>query len=234
MKKIAFALFMVVASVGFAIAQDMTAEQVMDKYIVAIGGKELVSGIKDMTVEMSAETERGPIMVTRKMMAPNKSSMVINASGMEVMRMTSDGVKTAMGSMQGSRVLEGKDAQAGILQGTLFPELRYAEMGLKNTLDVVEKVDGKDAYKITHTSADGTISWTDFYDKESGLKVQSVSTQKMMGRETIQTTQFTDYKDFKGLKYPTTVKQMGGRDMTSTVDKVKINTGAKESDFVVK
>jgi hypothetical protein len=234
MKKITFALFMAVASVGFAIAQDMTAEQVMDKYIVAIGGKELVSGIKDMTVEMSAETERGPIMVTRKMMAPNKSSMVINASGMEVMRMTSDGVKTAMGSMQGSRVLEGKDAQAGILQGTLFPELRYAEMGLKNTLDVVEKVDGKDAYKITHTSADGTISWTDFYDKESGLKVQSVSTQKMMGRETIQTTQFTDYKDFKGLKYPTTVKQMGGRDMTSTVDKVKINTGAKESDFVVK
>ena len=234
MKKIVFALLVAVASAGFATAQDITAEQVMDKYITAIGGKEFVAGIKDMTVEMSAETERGPIMMTRKAMAPNKSSMVINASGMEVMRMTSDGIKTAMGGMQGSRTLEGKDAQGGILQGTLFPELNYAAMSLKNTLDGVEKVNGKDAYKITHRSADGTVSWTDFYDKESGLKVQSVSSQKIQGRDVTQTVQFNDYKDFKGLKYPTSIVQTGGRDMTMSVDKVKLNTGAKESDFVVK
>lgn len=234
MKKITFTLLIAVVSAGFATAQDMTAEQVMDKYITAIGGKEFVSGIKDMTVEMSAETERGPIMMTRKAMAPNKSSMVINASGMEVMRMTSDGTKMGMGGMQGSRVLEGKEAQAGILQGTLFPELRYAEIGLKNTLDGVEAVNGKDAYKVTHSAADGSGSWTDFYDKESGLKVQTVTTQKMQGREATQTMAYSDYKDFKGLKYPTSIVQSGGRAMTMSVDKVKINTGAKESDFTVK
>jgi hypothetical protein len=234
MKKITFALLIALASGGFATAQDMTAEQVMDKYVAAIGGKEFVAGIKDMTVEMSAETERGPIMMTRKAMAPNKSSMVINASGMEVMRMTSDGTKMGMGGMQGSRVLEGKEAQASILQATMFPELRYAEMGLKNTLDGVEAVNGKDAYKITHSAADGSGSWTDFYDKESGLKVQTVTTQKMQGRDVTQTMAYNDYKDFKGLKYPTSIVQSGGRAMTMSVDKVKINTGAKESDFVVK
>lgn len=216
-------------------AQDApSAQQIMDKYVAAIGGKEFLATINDMRVEMSTEFNGNPVMVTRKAKAPNKFLQVINANGMEVMRMTGDGTKIVMGGMQGSRTIEGKDAQQQTLQNTLFGEMRYADLGVKSTVAGVEAVNGKEAYKVVQTSADGAVTWTDFYDKESGLKVQSISAGRGQQGSVTQTMQYSDYKDFKGLKYPTAISQMGGRSMQMTVDKVRINEGVKDSDFVVK
>ncbi len=219
-----------------ALAQDTpTAQQVMDKYIAAIGGKEFLSTVNDLRIEMSSEANGNPVMITRRMKAPNKFSQVINANGMEVMRMTGDGTKIAMGGMRGNQTIEGAAAQGQLLQNTLFGEMRYADLGVKSTVVGTEAVNGKDTYKVVHTSADGAVTWTDFYDKESGLKVQTMSQQRggPQGPQTV-TMQYKDYKDFKGLKYPTTIAQSGGRAMEMSVDKVKVNDGVKDSEFEIK
>ncbi len=235
MKRSLIALLLVPALCFQTMAQDTpTAKQIMDKYVAAIGGKEFLSTITDMRVDMSAEFNGNPILVTRKMKAPNKFVQVINANGMEMMRMTGNGSKIVMGGMQGSRTIEGKDAQQQLLQNTLFGEMRYADLGVKSNVLGVEAVNGKDAYKVVQTSTDGAATWTDFYDKESGLKVQTVATGRGQQGPTLQTTQYSDYKDFKGLKYPTTISQTGGRAMQMTVDKVKLNDGMKDSEFEVK
>lgn len=238
MKRFLIALLLVPALFSQSVAQDTpTAQQVMDKYLTAIGGKEFLATVNDLKVDMSAEFNGNPTMITLRMKAPNKFSRVINANGMEVMRITSDGSKIAMGGMQGSRTLDGAAAQSQILQNTMFGEMRYADLGVKSNVVGVEAVDGKDAYKVVQTSADGTVTWTDFYDKTSGLKVQTVTTGRggpqSQGPVTM-TTKYSDYKDFKGLKYPTTIAQTGGRAMEMTVDKVKVNDGVKESEFDVK
>src|SRR3982750_2600356 len=88
-----------------------TADQVIDKYIAAIGGKDALMKVTDVTTSMSSEGQMGAIMITRKQKLPNKFSMVINANGMEVMRQTGDGSKVATGGMQGSRTIEGPPAQ---------------------------------------------------------------------------------------------------------------------------
>ncbi|KAB7728626.1 hypothetical protein F5984_17445 [Rudanella paleaurantiibacter] len=235
MKKALVAFLLAPFLYGQAVAQNLpSAQEVMDKYVAAVGGKAMLAGIQDMRVEMSTEFNGNPVLITRKMKAPNKFVQIINANGMEVMRMTGDGSKVSMGGMQGSRTMEGKDAQGMILMNTLFGELRYAEMGVKSTVAGVEAVNGKDAYKVDHASADGAVTWSDFYDKETGLKVQSVATQNTPRGPMTQTTTFADYKDFKGLKYPTTMAQTGGRAMQMSVDKVKVNDGAKDADFEVK
>ena len=235
MKQLITTLLLVPALCFQTMAQDApSAQQIMDNYVAAIGGKEFLSTITDMRVEMSTEFNGNPVLITRKAKAPNKFVQVINANGMEMMRMTGNGSKIVMGGMQGSRTIEGKDAQQQLLQNTLFGEMRYADLGVKSTVAGVETVNGKDAYKIVQTSADGAATWTDFYDKESGLKVQTISTQRGQQGPTLQTMQYSDYKDFKGLKYPTTVSQTGGRAMQMTVDKVKINDGVKDAEFEVK
>jgi outer membrane lipoprotein-sorting protein len=209
-----------------------TAEEVMDKYIAAIGGKDALMNVKDMTTSMSSEGQMGAIMITRKQKLPNKFSMVINANGMEVMRQTGDGSKVVMGGMQGSRTLDGPAAQQMLVMNTLFPELHYAENGVKTTLVGPEKVDGKDTYKLSHTTADGASTWTDNFDATTGLKVQSVTTMKSQQGEMTTTTTFSDYKDMGGIKFPTTLLQQSPRGpMTMTVDNVKINKGLKDSDF---
>jgi len=232
MKKLMIALFLVPMAWQGATAQDTpTADQVLDKYVAAIGGKEALMKVTDLTMNMSAETERGPIMITRKNKLPNKFLMVINASGMEVMKQTGDGTKVLMGGMQGSKTIDGAEAQKMTIMNTLFPELHYAENGVTSTIVGPEKIDGKDTYKLSHTTAEGT-AWTDNFDAGTGLKVQSIVTTKSPRGEMTTTTGYADYKENNGIKFPMTLNQQTPRGaMTMTVDNVKVNKGLKDSDF---
>ena len=212
-----------------------TADEVLDKYITAIGGKEALGKVTDVTTSMSSEGQMGTIMITRKQKLPNKFSMVINANGMEVMKQTGDGTKVVAGGMQGSNTLEGAAAQQMIAMNVIFPELHYAENGIKSTLVGPEKVDGKDTYKLSHATADGSAVWTDNFDATTGLKVQSASTTKSQRGEMTMTSVYTDYKEVNGIKYPMTITQQSPRGpMTMTVDNVKFNKGLKDSDFTIK
>ncbi|GAB3792122.1 hypothetical protein GCM10028819_01770 [Spirosoma humi] len=237
MKKLVFFVGVLTACWQSALAQTTpTADQVIDKYIAAIGGKDALMKVTDVTTSMSSEGQMGAIMITRKQKLPNKFSMVINANGMEVMRQTGDGSKVAMGGMQGSRTIEGPAALQMTATNTLFPELHYTENGVKTTLVGPEKVDGKDTYKLSHTTADGSATWTDNFDATTGLKVQSVVTNKSQrGEEMTSTMVYSDYKDVNGIKFPMTIQQQSPRGpMTMTIDNVKINKGLKDSDFTVK
>lgn len=213
-----------------------TADEIIDKYIAAIGGKDALMKVTDLTTSMSSEGQNGAIiMITRKQKVPNLFSMLINANGMEVMRQTGDGTKVQMGGMQGGRTLEGPAAKQMTIMSTLFPELHYAENGVKTTLVGPEKVDGKDTYKLSHTMAEGTSTWTDNFDAATGLKVQAVTTAKSPQGEMTTTSVFSDYKDVNGIKFPMTIQQQSPRGpMTMTVDNVKINKGIKDTEFTVK
>lgn len=236
MKKMGLIVGLLLTMGQWVVAQSTpTADQVLDKYIAAIGGKEALMKVTDMTTNMSSEMNGNAIIVTRKQKMPAMFSMVINANGMEVMKQTGDGAKVAMGGMQGSRTLDGPAAQQMTLMNTLFPELHYAENGVKTTLVGPEKVDGKDTYKLSHTTADGATTWTDNFDATTGLKVQSVTTAKSPQGEATTTSVYSDYKETGGIKFPMTIVQQSPRGpMTMSVDNVKINKGLKDSDFTVK
>jgi outer membrane lipoprotein-sorting protein len=216
---------------------DMTARQVLDKYVAAIGGKDALLKINDLTMEMSSETERGAMMMTRKAKLPNKSAMVINAMGMEVYKMVSDGKRVMMGGMQGNRTLDSTQSKGLIAGNVLFPELRYADMGGKATLDGIEKINGKDASKITIDF--GSSSSVNYYDVATGLKVKTITQMRgpggpAGGQGGSQTTDFADYKAKDGIQFPMTIVQQSPRGtQTITVDSIKINKGLKDSDFTV-
>lgn len=233
MKKIALTLSL--ASILWlpATAQDApTADQVLDKYITALGGKEALMKVQDITMSMSTDMNGNSMIMTRKQKLPNKFAMVMNANGMEVFKQTGDGSKVVMGGMQGSRTLDGPAAQQMTLMNVIFPELHYAENGVKTTVVGPEKVDGKDTYKLSHTTADGAATWTDNFDATTGLKVQSVTTNKSPQGEMTTTALYSDYKEVNGIKFPMTIKQQSPRGpMTLSVDNVKINKGLKDSDF---
>ncbi|MBO0934561.1 insulinase family protein [Fibrella aquatilis] len=216
-----------------AVPVGMTAQQVIDKYVAAIGGKDALLKIQDMTTQMSTEMQGNAVLMTRKAKAPNKSMMSATVMGMEMMKMASDGTSAARTVRGNTTKLEGKDADQVLVQGGLFPELRYADNKVTSTLEGTEKVDGKDAYRVKNSTANG-LTWTDFYDTASGLKVQTMSTQKGPQGEVVQTVSYGDYKDVSGVKVPYSIKQpMGPMTMTLSVDKVEVNKGLKDSDFSV-
>ncbi|GAB4046385.1 hypothetical protein [Spirosoma litoris] len=236
MKKIKILTGILLVLGQLAIAQTApTADDVINKYIEAIGGKETLMKVTDMTTNMSSDMNGNSIIITRKQKLPNKFSMVINANGMEIMRQVGDGEKVLRGGMQGTNTIEGTEAKQMTAINTLFPELHYAENGVTSTLVGTEKIDGKDTYKLSHALADGRGTWTDNFDVATGLKVQSIATNKSPRGEMTTTSVYSDYKDTNGIKFPMSITQTSPRGpMTMSVDNVKINKGIKDSEFSTK
>ncbi|GAB3751786.1 hypothetical protein [Spirosoma pomorum] len=237
MKKIIIILFGLVLRVGTVQAQAPadTAQQILDNYVAAIGGKAALMKVTDLTTSLSSTTDRGTMRTLRRQKSPDKFSVVISANGKEVMTQTSDGENVRMGGMQGNRTLDGAIARQLITTNLLFPELSYSANGVKSKYVGTVKVEGKDTYQLSHTSADGSVTWTDNFDQKTGLKVQSVvgggSLQGMMNATMI----YSDYKATNGMLFPMTIKQQSGRGaMTMKVDKINVNKGLKDADFTVK
>lgn len=175
MKKIVLSLFFA-GAINAVSAQDTpSADAIIDKYLAAVGGKDAIAKIEDLTISTIAETQRGSMESEVKVKKPNKYASVMYMMGNEVMRATCDGTKVAtvsgFGGNTNNRTAEGNDAIAQILQSVPFPEMLYADYKIQKTVVGKEAVNGKDAWKVELAIPEGR-KWNDYFDVESGLKVK--------------------------------------------------------------
>ena len=175
MKKIFLSLF-IVGAINAVSAQDTpSADAIIDKYLAAVGGKEAIAKIEDLTISTIAETQRGSMESEVKVKKPNKFASVMYMMGNEVRRSTCDGTKVAtlsgFGGNTNNSTAEGNDAIAQILQNVPFPEMLYADYKIQKTVLGKEAVNGKDAWKVELAIPEGR-KWNDYFDVESGLKVK--------------------------------------------------------------
>ena len=184
MKKIFLSLFFV-GAINAVSAQDTpSADAIIEKYLAAIGGKEAIAKIEDLTISTIAETQRGSMESEVKVKSPNKFSSVMYMMGNEVRRSTCDGTKVAtvsgFGGNNNNSTAEGNDAIAQILQNIPFPEMLYADYKIQKTVVGKEAVNGKDAWKVELAIPEGR-KWNDYFDVESGLKVKRTAEGGMRG-----------------------------------------------------
>jgi hypothetical protein len=227
MKKISFILsFLFISSLSFA----QTAEEVIAKYITAIGGKDAITAIKDITMNMTGEVQGTALEVIVQKKSPNKSLTSATVAGMgEVQRAVCDGTKARTSGMQGTTDLSGKALEAMIAQSKLFPELSYAESGVKLAISGTEKINGKDAHKIVATL--GESKWTEFYEVASGLKLRMIAESEM---GTI-TMDYDDYKAVSGVKFYHKLNQDTGQfQIEMTAKSVEVNKDLADALFEIK
>jgi predicted Zn-dependent peptidase len=222
------------ASAKKEVPAGVTADQVIANYIKAIGGKENLMKIKDLSMNMTANIQGTDLSVTQQRKAPNKSRMVMQAMGMEVMNLTSDGNKAAMAQMGNRQEITGKDLDAAKTMNTLFAELYYDQLGVKRNLTGIESLSGKDAYKVELTLPGGT-KIMEFYDVASKLKVKQTSSQETPDGPVTQSSEFTDYKEVNGVKFPHTITLMiGPQEIKMMVQSIEVNKNLPDSLFEVK
>jgi hypothetical protein len=250
MKKIFITVFSLFTIVTFA--QDIpTADAIIEKYITAIGGKDAIAKIQDLTINSSSETQRGISETEIKFKFPDRYSISIFMNGNEVMGTIFNGTKLKStgfgggGNRSGAGATGGgetrppqdnKEIQITAMRSNPFPELLYDKMEIIRTVIGKEKVGEKDAYKIELATAGGR-KWNDYYDVESGLKVKTYSMNETPRGKFENSVQYFNYKKFKGLDVmlPAQTKRSGGQmgEIISDIQSVKINKGLKDSDFVI-
>ena len=238
MKKILIS-FLVLCNINTFAQETPTADTIIEKYITAIGGKEAIAKIQDLTISSTSENPRGTAETEMKFKFPDRYSMSVYSNGNEIMSSIYDGNKLKNGGFMGGNrpPMEGKEAQVAAMRSNPFSELVYDKMGITRTVLGKEKVGEKDAYKLEMATPDGK-KWNDYYDVESGLKVKTYSMSETPRGKFENNVLYLNYKKFKGVEvlFPSQTKRSGGQmgEIISDIQSVKINKGLKDSDFVIR
>lgn len=205
------------------IPDGMSAEDVVNLYYDAIGGKDKIAEITSVMMVSTGKVQGIDITSTDKMMAPNKMSKVISGMGQVFSKVIFDGEKGYQ-EAQG-RKMDFQEKQLAEMKSLTLPFTDEAYKSGK--LDRIEPLEGNNAYVIKFNDTEI------FYDVKSGLKVKEVKTSKLPNGKVVQTpTTYGDYKAVNGIKFPHAVGQkMGPMNLNFTISEIKINEGVSDEDF---
>jgi len=223
-----------IAAANTDIPEGLTGFDVIEDYLKAIGGKEKLEAVEDMSMDMSTEMQGMAISMSMKRKKPAMMSMVVEMNGNVLNETRFDGEKGYVSQMGQKQPIEGEQAEDTKEQAMLFPEMTYEERGYTAEIVDVEKVNGEDAYKIIVTDPEGNKT-TEFYSAETALKLKEVTVQEGPQGESTVSNELSDYEEVDGIKIPRTMKTIGAMPapMTMKVDAVKINAGLSDEEFQV-
>ena len=209
-----------------AVPAGITAKSVLDNYIKAIGGEKAILAVKSLSTVAAGEIQGTALEMTSKVTSSNKLIVEMKAMGMTMMKQVVND-KGAYVSQQGQRKdLEGDKLAEAKASAMPFDELK---LSLKTgvTLDGIESFNGAEAYVIK----DGKT--TLYYDVKSGFKIGKAVVQEANGQKMTQITNFGDYKEVKGIKFPfKTSMSFGPQEIEFKTTDVKINEGVTDADFL--
>ena len=230
MKKLSLFAILVLAG---AILSAQTADDVISRYLDAIGGKKTISKIKTLVVEGSMEIQ-GMEGVTKTTTLSGKGvKMELDMMGSMVVNCITDQggwtINPFMGSSTPEDIPEDQynSAKYQIVVGGPF--INYKEMGFKAELAGEETVGDSKAIKVILTSPEDNVS-EHLFDTDSGYLIQTIE-EGDMGKNI---STYSDYKEVDGIATPHSIEMnaAGGQAFIyATVEKVEVNVPVDESIF---
>ena len=179
------------------ISSDITALNVVEKYIIALGGAEKLGSINSISIEANVTIPGAPFKPKAiiKEKSPNSSSLVMSVEGMgTLMTQKFDGNNGYMEQMGQKIPMEKDQIDSSKSKKCLFEELYMtsSEIELVN----LGPIDGKDAYKIKNKENSFR-----YYDAESGLLIMTEENTEQAGNSITSITKYSDYKEVDGIMY---------------------------------
>ncbi len=213
------------------------AEEVLDKYIMATGGKEAHLKIKNQVshgkMDIGGSGIKGTVVVHHA--EPAKMLVQVDLEGIGKIEQGTDGkVVWEKNPLTGTRVLSGPEKAAFLRRAMLHGDVEWRKVYKKVETTGEDKVDGKAAYKVQLTPEDGEVA-TQYYDKESGLLLKVTVTAKTAMGDFPTESMVSDYRKVDGVLVPHKVKQVIAmlQELTITIDKIESNTKIPDEKFAI-
>lgn len=209
-------------------------DQVLDKYIAAIGGKAAIEGLKDLSITTNVSKGGQEYTTSVVVLSPAMAKMSVIAGGQVMQKLVINGEKSygeAGGARQNLPAEMVKQYKSDMdLQSLLHP----TQAGITFTLLGVEKLDGAgpDVYNVERVENDGNKKSVQYYDVASGLLLKEIVSTREGGQQSVEIKMLSDYREVKngnGYKIPFLETMIDGS--KNTIQSAKANSGVKESDF---
>lgn len=211
-----------------------TVDQILDRYLKAIGGREawqkFTSRVTMGTIEVPSMNLSGMVMLHEK--APNRSlaTVVINGAafrkGYDGTAGWTDDPKNGLRDETGAELAETRrDAD-------FYHSLDLRKLYPKMMVTGKEKIGDRDAYVIEAAIPEGGAPTRMYFDTESGLLLRVVSENHDADGVTQYSEDYDDYREVDGVKIPFTSHQTNGdTTYTMTISEVHHNVELDDSEF---
>jgi hypothetical protein len=211
-----------------AFVSAQTADEIITKYVNAIGGKELLSSISSVYIESKADI-MGMESVQKVTILNGKGyKMEMDMMGSVITTCLTDTSGWFINPMMGSGSAEDlPETQYNTGKDQIYigaPFTVYKEKGYKAELLGNEVVGSVDAVKVRLTAPDSTAA-VYFFEPATDYLIKSISQADMQGQVVENVTTYSDYKQVDGytLPYKVTVNMGGMFELTNEVTKVEVN-----------
>lgn len=233
MKKISLVVCALFLTLGTTQTQAQTADEVINKYIETIGGKEKLDAIKSIKMEMVANYQGTEIPIEVSNEKNGKMLVKINLMGKEMTQMAFDGANgwtTNMMTMQPEKMSSEDLENIKNTAGKDFPDpfLNYKEKGYKIEYLGKETKEGTECYKIKLTKLPQLVNGEKlddvtfyYFDATDNVIVSSETEIKegpMKGQ--MATSKMSNYQEVNGIYFPFTMNQFG---QEMTVKNITLN-----------
>lgn len=185
-----------------------TAEQVVETYLHAIGGRERIAPLRHLEWVLLAE-QHGQPTERSEWFAPGQYRMRQKRNGALTEEIIFDGSRVLYSDGENSGELTDAGHEMVLHRGRPIPEMAYGEVLEQRRLLGSTDINGHAAYKLALTLRSGTTFYQ-YFDVESGLKVREIQDQYMNGRAYQQVVDYFDWQPIAGVLFPHRTVAHGG------------------------
>ncbi len=242
-KRVTLSLLVAVSAVASAeaVASELkTADEVIAKYIEAVGGRKALKSIT--TLRATGKNTMGPGMempMVIEQKRPGKLRVEITFQGQTAVQ-AFDGetgwfVMPFMGKTTPEKMPSEQIDQFRSEADMDGPLVDYAKKGHKVELIGKEDIEGTETYKLKVTQQDGSILYF-FLDAEYFLPIKIKGKRLMQGTEIEFEATLGDYKEVAGVMIPHSLTQQAagmGMNSTMTFEKIEVNVDIPDSRFAM-
>ena len=207
------------------IPEGVTAQSVIESYLTAIGGRELLTSVEAISYKAKAQTQGMTIEFSVLKTSDQQYKQSLSKMGNLMSEKVFDGEN-------GYMILRGKKTPIPVEQidkviqeAQLFKELKLDFDQVK--MESIEQLGDQKVYKIQ--LAEGEYA---YYDTQNGLKLMESTLIEMNGQTIENSIKFSDYKTQEGIQFPFIfTQQMGPQELEFKVEELKINPSIQQGSF---
>jgi ribosomal protein L21E len=214
----------------------LTLDQILDKYLQAVGGKAAFEKLttrvaKGSLVQIQGTTTiTGPVEVYTK--APNKVATIMESQYGKVQQIFDGTVGWIKNVRGGAYQISGEALVRIKRESDFYREVNLKELYPKMTLIRKDKVGDRETYVVEAVPHDGKPD-TIYFDAQTGLLIRLDGViEGEKGRPAPTEIYFEDYREVDGVKLPFTQRQSGpGYNITIKLYEIKHNVPVDDAKF---